>query len=371
MNNSPAQLTKILVVEDESIIGLDIHDKLEILGYAVPDVVSSGAEAIQRTVETQPDLILMDIMLEGDIDGVEAVTQIQTQLDIPIIYLTAYADEETLQRARITQPFGYLLKPFKARELRTTIEMALYKHQIERKLKKSDTSLRETLHNLEVHQEELHIQNEELKIVQQQLEVSRDKYVDLYDFAPVGYFTIGEKDLILEVNLAGAELVGLNRSVLLKQPFSCFIATDDEDVFYLHRKQIFASKIRQTCELKMVKKDGTPFETQLESVIMPDSAVNYSRFRTAVIDITERKQAEGERERLIAELEDALARVKTLNGLLPICSSCKKIRDDQGYWQQIERYISKHSEVEFSHGICPECMKELYPDFYEDKDVRR
>jgi hypothetical protein len=76
----------------------------------------------------------------------------------------------------------------------------------------------------------------------------------------------------------------------------------------------------------------------------------------------ERKQAEAEREKLIHELQEAMAKVKTLSGMLPICASCKKIRDDQRYWNQIEAYIRDHSEAEFSHGICPECMKKLYPD---------
>lgn len=84
-----------------------------------------------------------------------------------------------------------------------------------------------------------------------------------------------------------------------------------------------------------------------------------------VRDITERKQAEQERESLILELTEALAKVKTLSGLLPICAACKRIRDDNGYWQQIEAYIGEHSQAEFSHGICPECARRLYPDHYK------
>ena len=79
-------------------------------------------------------------------------------------------------------------------------------------------------------------------------------------------------------------------------------------------------------------------------------------------DITERKRAEAERERLIGELRNALSNVKTLSGLLPICASCKKIRDDSGYWNQIESFVRDHSQAEFSHGICPDCMRTIYPD---------
>lgn len=84
-----------------------------------------------------------------------------------------------------------------------------------------------------------------------------------------------------------------------------------------------------------------------------------------IFDITERKKLEKEREKIIKELQDAITKVRTLSGLLPICSSCKKIRDDKGYWNQIEEYIKKHSEAEFSHSLCPDCVKKLYPEFYK------
>jgi CheY-like chemotaxis protein len=196
---------QVLVVEDASIIAKDIQDMLRRLGYAVPAVVSSGEKAIQKAAETHPDLVLMDIMLKGDMDGVEAAQQIHDRFHIPVVYLTVYADEDTLQRAKIAEPFGYILKPFEERELHAAIEMALYRHK-----------------------------------------------------------------------------------------------------------------------------------------------------------------AEEERERLIHELEDALAEIKTLRGILPICSSCKKIRDDEGYWNQLEAYIQEHSEAVFSHGLCPECGKKLYPEVFGD-----
>ena len=98
--------------------------------------------------------------------------------------------------------------------------------------------------------------------------------------------------------------------------------------------------------------------------VLITSTVNVVKEKRMLI---ERRRAEGERERLIIELQDALAEVRTLSGLLPICSGCKKIRDDQGYWNQIEDYISSRSKATFSHGICPECAKKLYPDYYKDK----
>ncbi|MBD3883882.1 EAL domain-containing protein [Phormidium tenue FACHB-886] len=127
--------TKILVVEDEIIVATDIQTTLLSLGYDVLDIASTGEEAIQKAQELQPDLILMDIRLQGEIDGVQAAEQIAEQLSIAIIYLTAYADDPTLERAKLTHPMGYILKPFEERELYTTIEIALHKHQMEKQLK--------------------------------------------------------------------------------------------------------------------------------------------------------------------------------------------------------------------------------------------
>lgn len=134
---------KILVVEDEIIIAEGIQRKLKTMGYDVPVIVSSGEEAIKKIKENIPDLILMDIVIHGKMDGIETAGQIHSLFDIPIVYLTAYADERTLDRAKITEPFGYLIKPFKERELHVTIEVALYKHDMEKKLKESERRLRE------------------------------------------------------------------------------------------------------------------------------------------------------------------------------------------------------------------------------------
>ena len=108
------------------------------------------------------------------------------------------------------------------------------------------------------------------------------------------------------------------------------------------------------------RKDGTVFPAEVSSRFIKIEETKF--YQSIIRDITRRKQAEKEREKLIQELQEALTKVKKLSGLLPICASCKKIRDDKGYWNQIEGYIRDHSEAEFSHGICPECMKKLYPD---------
>ncbi|MBI5679479.1 MAG: response regulator [Methanobacterium sp.] len=135
--------TQILVVEDERITAEDIKAALESVGYMVPEIVASGEEAIKKVEELQLDLILMDIQLEGEMDGIRAADKIKEKYDIPVIYLTAYSDNRTVQRAKITEPSGYILKepfgfirkPFEESELRTAIEITLYRHKIEKRLR--------------------------------------------------------------------------------------------------------------------------------------------------------------------------------------------------------------------------------------------
>ena len=125
----------ILIVEDEPVVAKDIQLSLQRLGYRVPATATSGEDAIRKAGDTHPDLILMDIVLKGNMDGVETALQIQRRQDVPVIYLTAYADNHTLERAKVTSPAGYMLKPYQANELRTTIELALHRAQHDRHMR--------------------------------------------------------------------------------------------------------------------------------------------------------------------------------------------------------------------------------------------
>jgi signal transduction histidine kinase len=128
---------KILIVEDEQLVADDLRETLESLGYTVPALVASGEEAILQAELLKPDLILMDIRLEGKMDGIAASMHIQSRFHIPVVYLTANADRATLERAKISQPFGYILKPFDEKILSTTIEIALSRHQAEVEVQKA------------------------------------------------------------------------------------------------------------------------------------------------------------------------------------------------------------------------------------------
>jgi AmiR/NasT family two-component response regulator len=194
--------SRILVIEDEAIVAADIQDRLEVLGYEVAGWGTTGAEAIELARASKPDLILMDIMLKGPMNGIQAAHVVRTELSLPVIFLTANSDEAVLEKAKISEPFAYLLKPFEERQLRTNIEMALYKSRMER-----------------------------------------------------------------------------------------------------------------------------------------------------------------EREQMTRELQEALATIKTLSGLLPICAWCKNVRDDTGYWMRVEQYVEAHSQATFSHSVCPDCANRYFgPD---------
>lgn len=139
----------ILVIEDEAIVSKDIQQSLKKLGYNIVGSAATGEKAVELAKETKPDLVLMDIMLKGSMSGIDAAEQIREALSIPVIYLTAYADENTLAKAKVTEPYGYIIKPFKEVDLHTSIEMALYKHTKEREVIKERDFLYSLVENQE------------------------------------------------------------------------------------------------------------------------------------------------------------------------------------------------------------------------------
>jgi CheY-like chemotaxis protein len=135
------QKSKILIVEDEYIIAENMQVLLEGWGYAVVGIEATGLKAIEKIKETMPDIVLMDIKIKGEMDGIETANTIRKLFSIPIIYLTSYSDTKILERAQLTEPYGYLIKPYNERELKATIKMALYKNSIDKKLASVKTML--------------------------------------------------------------------------------------------------------------------------------------------------------------------------------------------------------------------------------------
>jgi PAS domain S-box-containing protein len=154
------------------------------------------------------------------------------------------------------------------------------------------------VHELRVHQIELEMQNEELLRAQHELEVSREKYFDLYDLAPVGYLTLNEPGRILEANLTAARLLGVARTDLVRQPLTRFILREDLGIFNQHRQQLFATRAPQSCELRLTRPGGAPFWVRGEAILAQDHGTGEPVCRVTLSDLTERKQAEADRERL-------------------------------------------------------------------------
>ena len=190
----------------------------------------------------------------------------------------------------------------KTSSLRKRAEEFLNKHP-EAIKEIASVDVKKLVADLHVHQIELEIQNEELRRAQLELEASRDRYSDLYDFAPVGYATVSEKGLILQANLSCATMLGIERGAMIRKPFSRFITKDDQDVFYLHQKKLFETKAKQTCELKLIRKDRTQFYAQLESIVVKDAKEDIPQTRTTITDINDRKLAEEALRKNHADLE--------------------------------------------------------------------
>jgi len=139
---------RIMIVEDERIVAEDIKEGLENMGYAVTSVAKSGEMAIKMVEKDRPDLVLMDIVLKGKMDGIETAKLFRSRFDIPVVYLSAYSDDKILERAKLTEPFGYVIKPFREKELQVNIEMGLYKHKMEKELKQSKEWFSTTLKSI-------------------------------------------------------------------------------------------------------------------------------------------------------------------------------------------------------------------------------
>jgi PAS domain S-box-containing protein len=208
----------------------------------------------------------------------------------------------------------------------------------------------------------------ERKQAEEALRKSEERFRDLYDNAPVGYHEYDREGRITNVNRTDLEMLGYTRDEMIGRPIWKFVVEDE----IAHQRILAKLTGKMPPDHGLVRtyrrKDGTTLPVLMDDRQTRDENGHIAGFRVIIQDITERKKMEEEREKLIHELQEALLKVKTLSGLVPICASCKKIRDDKGYWNQIEAYISEHSEAQFSHSICPECARKLYPEFYKDEE---
>ena len=225
-------------------------------------------------------------------------------------------------------------------------------------------SQKQQLAELQYRIDELEKSEEQHKETERALRISEAKFQGLLESAPDAIVLVDVRAVIVLVNAETETIFGYDRKELIGKSIAMLIPEHLRDLHTEHVEDYLSNpRIRpmgRDLNITAQRKDGSqlPVDIKLSPYETQDGQFVISIIR----DITERRRIEEEREKLISELQNALEKVKTLSGMLPICASCKKIRDDEGYWKQIESYITEHLEAVFSHGICPECKEKLYPD---------
>lgn len=311
----PLAARRLLVVDSDPAVARELEARLTRIGYDIAATAASGREAIVLTARLEPHLVLMDLALAGDMSGTAAAAAIRQRRAVPVIFTTADPSEATLARAGVTEPYGYVSKPFDERELRINLDLALCKFDMMRQA-----------HELE--------------------ERFFDLSIDLLcmlDFS--GYFK--------SLNPAWERTLGFTREELMARPFIEFVHPDDRERTLHQNAAVRSGGHAIGFENRYVCKDGS-YRWLLWNA-GPDTGkhVIYSVAR----DITARKQAEEEREQLVQKLQAALAEVSTLQEILPICAYCKRVRNDENYWLTVESYFAQHTTTQLTHGVCPGCYE--------------
>jgi len=281
----------ILVVEDELITGADLQNNLKGMGYDVPVVVDTGENAITKAGELHPDLVLMDITLIGEMTGIEAAAQIRDRYGIPVVFLTAHSDDPTFEKALHSEPFGYIIKPIEPLNLRISIEMALYKHALDKKLKKL---------------------NEELELRVRERTVSLDQQVQflqqLIDTIPAPVYYKDTRGVYIGCNNAFEAYAGISKRGIIKKTDSDVFSPDfaalssQKDGFLLSRHGI------QVYQGKFVHSDKSVRDVIFKKATYNDTSGNIAGIIGVMLDITDRIRAEQalreSEERLRAVVQD-------------------------------------------------------------------
>lgn len=321
--------TQILVVEDEPLVAKDLQQSLIGLGYAVPATVSSGMEAIAKAREIQPDLVLMDIVLKGTMNGIQAASYIGAQLQIPVVYLTAYASESTLEQAKATDPVGYLQKPFQLTQLRTAVEIGLNQDRSKQRLRETKQWLASTLQCMGE------------AVIATNLE-GRIRFMNPAAETLTGWV---HSDA-LDAECARLFMSTGNESrTEVDNPLMKAMWTDS----VIHMSQVALMTVEGSTRLI----DGTVAPLRDEGNIVI-GAVLVCRSSGVV----KHDRQEGDRAGRIAPSGGEAKRVEVL---VPICAGCKQIRDVKGTWHRLETYFQEQGEISFTHGMCPDCLKQWYP----------
>jgi PAS domain S-box-containing protein len=297
-------MTRILVVEDERIVARDIQNTLERLGYTVTATVPTGEEAVRKAEETRPDLALVDIVLSGAMDGIEAARHIHFVLGIPVVYLTAYTDDERLERARATEPVGYIVKPYTERELLATIEMALHQYLASRQ--RTEAALRE----------------------------SEERYRGLFERVPVGLYRTTPDGQILDVNPALVEMLGYpdRESLLAVNAADLYVNAEDRQ-----RWRALAERegVVRDFEAQFRRRDGTVIWGRDSARTVRDADGRVVYHEGSLRDITEYKRAE---EALRREKDFAESLIETAQAIVLVLDTEGRIVRFNPYLEEISGY---------------------------------
>lgn len=320
------QSASIMVVEDEGIVARDLSNRLNQLGYQVPSISMSGEDALKQAAALRPDLVLMDINLRGGIDGVETAAKLRDRHNIPVVYLTAYSDSVTLDRAKRTEPYGYLLKPFVEPELQAVIEVALHKHQCERD-KQNDQSKNDLVAKA----------------------------------APDAVMLLDTEGNIMELNPAAEQILHRKIDQLKGKSFTDMVVSFEWHTWFQQELEDFRAGRKNHADLWLeihaLRADGTAFPAEMTMALI--EAQGKKLIAVFLRDITRRRRFEQEVDKLIRNLQNTVNNMRTLRGLITVCTTCKKIRDERGEWNTFERYLSARTPATFSHSYCPDCLAQV------------
>ncbi len=293
-------------------------------------MATSGEEAIRKTKESHPDLILMDIVLKGKMDGVETVQHIRKQYDMPVIYLTAYADDHTLERAKVTSPAGYMLKPYQPNELRTTIELALHRAHHDRHM------------------------NESLKWLATTVRCIGE-----------GVMTTDRDGRITYMNPAAEGVVGWKQEDAKGVSLATLIGFGPEGA--LQGMENPATKAMTEIHIVQMTGSVLPSKTEARRIIVGSVAPVLDDLGMVIGSVLVfRKYQEtvqcGHPEISTGERQKHESRPGAPQGIINLCAWCKRVPDQSGEWYDLETFITERSALQFNGGLCPECMGRCFPE---------
>ncbi len=326
---------KLLLIEDDAELARSIAETLADDSRSDFAITVAGwlADGLQRLAESDVDFVLLDLSLP-DSDGLGTFRRLHAQRpEVPVIVLTALEDEEMALKALREGAQDYLLKS----ELNGPLLVRAIRYALERK-RGEDARLR-------------------LAAI---VESSRDAIIGL-----------NLEGLIVSWNPGAAELFGYGADEVIGRPLAILAPPDLPDDTPALLDRLKRGELVHDFETVRRKKDGQIIHIAASLSLIKNTLGKVMGVSLIARDIEERVQAEKEREELLRQLQAAFAQLKTLSGLLPICASCKKIRDDQGYWKQVEVYVQEHSKAEFTHGICPECAAKYRAGIRRKRKPRR